>query len=109
MESNPGPTVSYESVLAITKNVLKTLKFSTRKVLLGKIISLKCLLQYFRENTIIGLSETWLTGNGSSKVLNVLNDTHAQFRMDRFQKDEKKGGYGHICSKDTKHQKKDLI
>ena len=73
IEKNPGPVSNYTDVLKHIKQTEDQLKFinSNCRSLNRKRGDLKVLLKDFGHNTIIDLTETWLSSENDSKLCEI--------------------------------------
>ena len=94
VEKNPGPIETIETVYGICSKNCANLKFVhlNFRSTIRKRMQLKKFLDDMGENTIIGISETWLKKEDSDNLWNLHPRTHAMFRYDRQSAVKKKGG-----------------
>ena len=94
VEKNPGPIETIETVYGICSKNCANLKFVHLNFQsnIRKRMQLKKFLDDMGENTIIGISETWLKKEDSDNLWNLHPRTHAMFRYDRQSAVKKKGG-----------------
>ena len=94
VEKNPGPIETIETVYGICSKNCANLKFVhlNFQSIIRKRMQLKKFLDDMGENTIIGISETWLKKEDSDNLWNFQPRTHAMFRYDRQSAVKKKGG-----------------
>ena len=94
VEKNPGPIETIETVYGICSKNCANLKFVhlNFRSTIRKRMQLKKFLDDMGENTIIGISETWLKKEDSDNLWNLHPRTHAMFRYDRQSAVKKEGG-----------------
>ena len=94
VEKNPGPIETIETVYGICSKNCANLKFFhfNFQSNIRKRMQLKNFLDDMGENTIIGISETWLKKEDGDNLWNFQPRTHAMFRYDRQSAVKKKGG-----------------
>ena len=85
LKKNPGPIETIETVYGICSKNCANLKFVhlNFQSIIRKRMQLKKFLDDMGENTIIGISETWLKKEDSDNLRNFQPRTHAMFRYDR--------------------------
>ena len=95
IELNPGP-LNFENAIKDLRLYQDNLKFLTLNCtsLHKKREGLKTLLKQMDNNTILGLTETWLDANDSDSIWYVDNEKYKIFRSDRSPKNVKKLGGG---------------
>ena len=95
IELNPGP-LNFENAIKDLRLYQDNLKFLTLNCasIHKKREGLKTLLKQMDNNTILGLTETWLDANDSDSIWNVDNEKYKIFRSDRSPKNVKKLGGG---------------
>ena len=93
VEKNPGPIETIETVYGICSKNCANLKFVhlNFQSIIRKRMQLKKFFDDIGENTIIGISETWLKKEDSDNLWNLHPRTHAVFRYDRQSAVKKKG------------------
>ena len=94
IETNPGPILKQEETLKLLKkykNNLKIFHLNTQSVIRKKT-QLKLLFNNIGENTIFGVSETWMNETHDPNLWNVLKETHLFFNFNRCNSDKSKGG-----------------
>ena len=86
--------LSHSEILKILPKYRNNLKFFhlNAQSLARKRTQLKNLFNDIGENTIFGISETWLSPENDENLWNVLSETHIIFRNDRKQTKKQKGG-----------------
>ena len=86
--------LSHSEILKILPKYRNNLKFFhlNAQSLARKRTQLKNLFNDIGENTIFGISETWLSPENDVKLWNILSETHILFRNDRKQTKKQKGG-----------------
>ena len=87
--------LSHSEILKILPKYRNNLNFFhfNAQSLARKRTQLKYPFNYIGENTIFGISETWLSPEKDVKLWNILSETHILFRSDRKQTKKQKGGF----------------
>ena len=85
VEINPGPHVVFKYLTRVFTHNSKKLKFFhvNAQSLVKKRLALNFIVDDLGENTIYGISETWLTKNDDQKLWEIHPNSFETFRMDR--------------------------
>ena len=94
IESNPGPVMTYTQTLRIIQNKENHLKYVHLNFqdIRRKQNGLKNLSNDLGLNTVLAITETWLTEKDEFKTLDISPKTHKCFRYTKKCVDKTKGG-----------------